>query len=295
MKLKKLEEGLELFEKSIDIRTNLGLGDRITLLRDKINLGSLHFEALNLEESEQYLLAALKIIEKDYQDYKADLGQIYWSLTQLYKTKKDLTLAYENYRKCESIFKDIYPNDHPLQEKIDNLLIELELMKGAELYKKEEYSNSLEHLLFVVSKKPTFKIVSEGETMSVFQFIGSCYYQLEDYKKAIEAEKKAIDVYPEYELDNYYNAIGLSYFKIYEFDEAKNAFEKYLKVAPEEWRPYRNLALYHAEIKNADLALNYLERAIAFGFDDKKWLKMNKSFENLRSNDGYKKLLKSIR
>lgn len=293
IKLKKFDQGLQEFSNGIDLRKKFSPEDRFSLMNDYTNLGVVYFELGDFDKAKSLYDIALKINLQEFPKEHANLGQLYWNLAQVYK-KENLTKAYYYYNECDLIFKQIYPQSHPLQEKLKGLLIELEVMNGGELYKNGDYSNALVHFLFVVSEKPTFKIVSEGTTIPVYQVIGSCYYELKEYGKAIEAEKKALGVYPEYELDNYYNAIGLSYFKIYQFDEAKNAFEKYLNIAPDEWRSYRNMALYYAELKKVDLALDYLEKAIQFGFDDKKWLKSNKSFDHLKRNNKYKLLLKNI-
>lgn len=295
IKLNKQDEGIRIFEKSIDMRKRASLGNTFIQLHDNINLCSLLSEANRLEESEKCSINILKTIEKDFPENKADLGQIYWNLAQLYKSKKDLKLAYNYYEKCNSVFKEIYPNNGPKQEMIDNLFIELELRTGAELYKKERYSNSLEHFLLVVSKKPSCKIVSEGQTMPVYQFIGSCYYQLEDYENAISGFQQALEIYPEYSEAEYYNDIGLSYFKNNNLNEAKNAFDNYLNKNPENWRANRNLAMYFAEIKNYDNALKYLEHSIELGFDDKKWLNENSSFKALKKNSRFLKLLKQLK
>ena len=70
--------------------------------------------------------------------------------------------------------------------------------------------------------------------------IGAYYYGLQDYQRAIDHYKKALQVVPEY--SPVYNILGYAYRQIEKYDDAEKTFKKYTELIPDDPNPYDSYA-----------------------------------------------------
>jgi len=95
----------------------------------------------------------------------------------------------------------------------------------------------------------------------VRSYLGGYYFGQQDYTKAIEQYKKAVEIAPDYSIA--YNMLGYSYRQIKNYSEAENAFKKYIELVPNDPNPYDSYAelllkvgRFNESITNYQKALN---------------------------------------
>jgi Flp pilus assembly protein TadD, contains TPR repeats len=91
--------------------------------------------------------------------------------------------------------------------------------------------------------------------------------------------------------ETYLNNLGLIYAKLGRLEDARRTFEKMQKLTPEDSFLYRNWTVYYALMDNKPMALENLEKAILLGYDDLKWINREDSFESIRAEVRYKKII----
>ena len=73
-------------------------------------------------------------------------------------------------------------------------------------------------------------------------------------------------------------------------DEAEAAYRKAIELNPALTEAYYNLACLKSILGNASSALEYLEKALANGFD-RVWAKQDPDLENLHNDPRFKELV----
>ena len=128
-----------------------------------------------------------------------------------------------------------------------------------------------------------------------FNYKGMCHYYLKQYPKAITSYNAGLAIDGSFKELNYYNNLGTAYVKNLQFAKAKKAFIKYQKLYPNNGRVYRNWAMYYALQNKKENALENLEKAIALGYIDLKWLQTDDSMNSLRNEPRFIALLERLK
>ena len=80
---------------------------------------------------------------------------------------------------------------------------------------------------------------------------------------------------------------GIKAFRMDDYDDAIFFFEKALEIKPKDPAMHFNLACAHAMIEEGDEALSYLEKAVAYGFDDLEKIHTHPALTYVRSLEDF--------
>lgn len=227
----KNSEGFYL--KSIEIYEFLeGENTSINAVIPMNNLGILYVEIDQYNEAEKILLNALKIKEKFNNEYDAEnFAFSYNNIGRLYEKKGNLKEAQNYYQKALKFIDDAYYGDKNNSET-------------------EIFYNNLANVTTNSSKKQDYyyksheilsaKVVGPSLSRSIsYNNFGVCYMEQNDFEKAEEYLKKALDekilVLGEKYVSvwlNYFN-LGILYEKMGKFQQSQEFLEKGLKYCKE--------------------------------------------------------------
>ena len=104
--------------------------------------------------------------------------------------------------------------------------------------------------------------------------VGYRYQKTDNFEKAIECYKKAIELDPEYPC--VHNDLGIIYFYLDEPSKSIKEFKKALKIDPNYLGAYTNLAIVYEEIGEVEKALEYWQKRIGFSKKEDFWTKKAK-------------------
>ncbi len=99
-----------------------------------------------------------------------------------------------------------------------------------------------------------------NEIASIYVHIGSCYKEMEDYRKALESLEKASEFNPG--LKEIYNLKGFCYFKLKEHHRAIEEFEKAIEIDPGSAIDYANIASNLRELGHYKEAIHLYKMAL---------------------------------
>jgi tetratricopeptide (TPR) repeat protein len=129
--------------------------------------------------------------------------------------------------------------------------------------------------------------------------IGRAYRDAGDYKKGIEFGQKSVLIgeasdpkHPA--LNRFYANLGITFIKAKQYPEAKAALEKSENLKADE-RVYRGWTMYYALQKQKEQATENLQKAVALGFKDLKWLETEPDLKYIRKEKGYKDLVEQLK
>jgi len=119
------------------------------------------------------------------------------------------------------------------------------------------------------------------------------YINLGQYDDALNEIKNSLAL--NYRCANTFNILGLAYSKKGSYDRAVLAYKRALEISPHFSTPYFNLAcVYSAEGKN-ELALEFLQEAVSFGYNDIDSIVNEPSFESLKEDEEFQKILENLK
>lgn len=282
----------------------------------------------NLKNYDQALIMqqkAIKVREQIFEKYHPSLANSYNNLAGLYSDLGDYLNAILAQRKDIVIVKNVYGFSHPrmalsyhnlaknlyYQDQLDSAIMYEEKAYG--IWEKEipsthpNLKNAINSLTFFYKDRAMryfndsqfinaiddFKSVLNfnHENGSIYNLVGLCYYLKGDYLKAIENYNNSYaleGISYGYLLSN----TGLAYAKQGNFTEAKHLFQELDKIIFDKGILYCNWSLYYALKNEPEIALDYLEKAIEFGYNDWKWIHNEEALAPLREHQRYKDLLK---
>lgn len=108
-----------------------------------------------------------------------------------------------------------------------------------------------------IASNPASQAITNPHVHNIF---GACYSRLKEYKLAIAAYRKAIelnDVLPEP-----YNNLGITLLTIGELTDAKTAYEKAIQLNPAYAEAYNNLGNYYLKVNDAQGARAQYEKSL---------------------------------
>jgi len=100
----------------------------------------------------------------------------------------------------------------------------------------------------------------------VYYMIGSCYNELGNHSKAIEAYKQAIHINPDY--ISAYSGLGGVYFGLTNFAEAAESFEQVIRINPNDASVYNILGFSYLALANYAKAIEAYQQAIRIDPDN---------------------------
>jgi len=259
--LKKNKKALKFHQKSIDILEEIFDSNHLDLATSYRNIASTYQSLRKYEKALEFQQKCIEIIEKIFDPKHLDLATAFNNISMTYEGLGQHEKSLEFQQKAFNIFEEILPVNYLNQQIV---LTNFHKMKALSFYRKKNYNEALAN--FRASN-------GHSENHSDWNYIGLCYFYLEDYSKAVEAYKKAASLNSEIKRKQYYSNIGTVYAKNKQSKKAKSAFQAYEKLFPKEGRPQRNWAMYYALQNDNKKALTHLQKAIDLGFDDLEWLK----------------------
>jgi tetratricopeptide (TPR) repeat protein len=87
---------------------------------------------------------------------------------------------------------------------------------------------------------------------------------------------------------------GLRYLTLGRFERAEREFKQVLEVEPQNDVAWYNLACTYARWGKVDEALDHLEQAIRFGFDDVSHMEQDPDLDNLRAHPRYRAMIEGL-
>jgi tetratricopeptide (TPR) repeat protein len=111
-----------------------------------------------------------------------------------------------------------------------------------------------------------------------------------EYDRAVDDYTKAVEINPN--LDMAYNNRGVNYLRMSEFREAEKDIKRALTLNPDNLTAYVSMAEFYSLINENDDACKWLTTAIDKGFNDFRYIKTYKSFENMRNLSCYQELIR---
>jgi tetratricopeptide (TPR) repeat protein len=91
--------------------------------------------------------------------------------------------------------------------------------------------------------------------------LGGHYFQVQDYNKAIEQYKKAVEINPNY--SPVYNILGYAYRQVDNYPEAEKAFKKYTELIPNDPNPYDSYAELLLKMGRFDESIANYQKALS--------------------------------
>ena len=278
-KLEKNKEAIKWYDKAIDRKDDYHEAYN--------NKGSAYYELKEYDESMKWYKKAIEI--------KSDYYKAHYNMSRVYdKLKK-----YEKVIECYEKMLEINPDAHLIRfsisliyKKLEKYEKSIELDKKAEL-KKDDYEahynrgNAHRDLEQYDRAIEWYKkaIEIKPDYYEAHYNRGNAYYDLEKYEKAIECFDKALEIKPDYY--EAYNLMGLAYKGLGEFDRAIECFKKGLEVSPDDdliRRSMRNNIEYilpHLRINHREAIKFYKKKIATNSADDKVHYNMGLAYKDL--------------
>ncbi len=129
-----------------------------------------------------------------------------------------------------------------------------------------------------------------------YGWLGQTYTRLGMAAEAREANLKGIEVAEKHLLSNpndarAYNLLGNWYARVGEFDRAVDTEMKAIELSPGDAIVMYNVACLYGVQKKADLAVQWLKRAVEAGYRNYDWIKSDSDLDSVREHAGYLDLM----
>ena len=143
-------------------------------------------------------------------------------------------------------------------EKMDRLLpgkYYIKFYKGLAYLAIQEHGKALDELSEALRLNP-----KEEDIPSIYSYMGVCFKEREQYKKAIDVLRKA-EQYDD-ERTDVYNLLGFCFYKLGEYEKAIKCFQQVLKLDPSSAIDYANIASNYRDMGNKEMAIRYYTLAL---------------------------------
>jgi ribosomal protein S12 methylthiotransferase accessory factor len=176
-------------------------------------------------------------------------------------------------------------NENPLWaldqlEKMDRLLPDkyyIKFYKGLVHLAVQEHGKALDELGESLRLDP-----KEEDIPSIYSYMGVCFKELEQYRKAIEVLRKAEQ--HDDERTDVYNLLGFCFYKLGEHEKAIQCFQQVLKIDPSSAIDYANIASNYRDMGNREMAIHYYTLALELD-DDIEFARENLQRMKTADND----------
>ncbi len=248
------EKAAEIYNFIIEfVNNNKPYNYLVTLADTYSNLGALYLTWGLYERGIQPVKKAIQIRDSIDLSTHYFQGNSYYNLGYIFHGIGNYSLSQKYFDQALEIYVKAVGNDHPMVARTFN-------MQGANFYRKGESSLAILHY------EKTIELLKKKKLTQNFGYyyhnIGTAYYDLKEYPKAITYLKKAVEFdqikpSPGPSLGKHYMALGSAYLSMEEFDSAffyKDLSLKYLKGLVGEEHPLTmecntSIAKYYKQTK----------------------------------------------
>jgi tetratricopeptide (TPR) repeat protein len=205
------------------------------------------------------------------------------------ETRGDILMARKEYRQAIEAFKQGSPKDPVLANKT-----------GIAYHQLMDLDNARKYYEQAVKLKPTYHEAVNN--------LGTIWYAKKSYRRAVNQYKKAIKLAPD--SASIHSNLGTAYFARKEFDLAMEEFRTALQLDPNVFEHHSSygimlqersvqdrakfhysMAALYAQGGRAELAIQYLRKALEEGYKERKKLDTDPAFASLRELPEFKQLL----
>lgn len=130
--------------------------------------------------------------------------------------------------------------------------------------------------------------VNPGE-YSLYYNMGITFSECMEFEKAEKAYRTALKLRTDEHEIYYY--LGAVLVQLHKYNEAVETYKKALKVQPEDSELFYNIAMVYSLLQETDIAIDNLRKAIELNSELKGDARLNKAFETIRSDAGFKALV----
>lgn len=134
-------------------------------------------------------------------------------------------------------------------------------------------------------------MISDVKFLRIFYLLGLEYLIKQDYAKAVEWLNLAKFGYSDNPNLNFNFEIGTGYYAIKNYDKAMEYFEAAIKLKPDHSDALYNIACLYSLFANPDESIKRLDRAIQLDPKFKEIASKDSDFDNIRKTPQYKNLM----
>jgi tetratricopeptide (TPR) repeat protein len=313
---------IKYHKKRISFREALNLPDDVPVINSYQNLIDLYEKQKISDSSVHYANSLVNYCAANV-SVSSYLGAIYNNLSLFYLKKSNLTKAIELGKKSllnkeksplanDSTLGISYLNLGEIYKQIDSLDMSIYyLNKGINFLKhfkrfdnvieaaqKQLYSNYIDRAEQFRHKQQYTEAIRDLSAAheihpvpELLIMIGNCHYHLNKFKKAIEFYKEAYNIDSTSGYNYLKTHMGLAYAHDKQMKKAYTAFKQFEELHFDEGTAFRNWAVYYALNKNKEMTILNLEKAIEKGYNDRNWILTDTSFDLIRDDIRYKKIV----
>lgn len=157
--------------------------------------------------------------------------------------------------------------------------------RSAEYLKKGRYDQAL--------SDANSAIQLNGKYATAHFIRGNALYRMNKFKSGVKSYSRAIQLDPS-QAEFYYNC-GQAYFRLNMLDESADMYVRAITADPGHYAARYNLACIHARQGRLREAFEHLDAAIAAGFGDVELLMADASFERIRPDARFLRLIEKIK
>ena len=123
--------------------------------------------------------------------------------------------------------------------------------------------------------------------------MGVTYENKKMYREAIDAYKVALG----FELVNaaLWNNLGHSYLKLNRLENALFCYLRAIEADDTQMAAHYNLAGLYSMMRELDLSVDYMKKAVKLGYNDYKYLEADDAFNNVIGTNKFAEVLKELR
>lgn len=153
--------------------------------------------------------------------------------------------------------------------------------RGNEYEKRGHHDLAIDDYNRCIELRPDFALayINRGNT---YQKIGNYNRALEDYNKAIELNPNK---------DMAYNNRGFHYMLMGHFEQAEKDIRKALEISPNNIYALNSMAELFAARNDAEEACRWLKKAIDRGYNNWNYIRISKTYENIRTSRCYQEIM----
>lgn len=291
---KEYTKALEYYTKSLNIQEKLLGAFHPDTATTYINIGSLYDIVGEKEKAVVFHLKGIISYEHSLGANNLKIAKSYWNIAHVYLDLNEADNALNSFSRVLPVFEKEFGKEHPYTascyEKIADLLLNkrdfpkaLEHYSlavkayntiGAKFQEQEDYDNALCYLDLILSICLRTIGPNHINTASSYWNIGRVYYDMEEYDKATENYKLALEIQKANEkLEDMavtYNAMGHAYYHKKDYENALECYEESLKIKRSIYKEddtsiagsCNNIGFAYIGMQNLDMAITYMSEAL---------------------------------
>jgi tetratricopeptide (TPR) repeat protein len=156
---------------------------------------------------------------------------------------------------------------------------------GLALHRQQKYEEALKNFLHAVELVPI--------DAEYWDLVGNTYLELNQLDDAQKVLEKAIEIDPTYPPAHYDLGLVFSRRKGQE-NEAMKLFKHAITLNPDGPLPYYAISCLYSLQNKKKSALNFLQKAIQRGFNDREYLDNDHDFDTLRDDEEFQKIIRKM-